>query len=87
MRIVRHPRFDKSLQRLPKAVRRALADRLELLLADSRHPLLNDHALAGEFRGLRSVNVTGDWRLIYGRVDAATLLLVRIGTHHDLYGS
>lgn len=87
MRAIRHPVFEKRLARLPKTIRTALADRLELFLADPRHPLLNDHGLSGERRGFRSINVTGDWRLIYKNLDKETILLVEIGTHHDLYGT
>ncbi len=87
MRVARHPQFEKRLARLSPNIRNALADRLELFVSDSRHPLLNDHALTGERRGFRSINVTGDWRLIYKPVDYEMILLTEIDTHHNLYGT
>ncbi len=87
MQIARHPQFEKRIARLSPSIRVALADRLELFLADTRHPLLNDHALSGERRGSRSINITGDWRLIYKFVDEEMILLMEIDTHHNLYGT
>ena len=87
MEAARHPQFEKKLARLSPAIRRALANRLELFLENPRHPLLNDHALTGDWAGFRSINVTGDWRLIYQRIDDEVMLLVEIDTHHNLYGA
>lgn len=87
MRIVRHPSFEKKTKRLPQNVRTALADRLELFLTNPRHPLLNNHPLSGRRRGTWSINITGDWRLIYAPVETDAILLLEIGTHHDLYGT
>ncbi|MDB5245150.1 MAG: toxin of the YafQ-DinJ toxin-antitoxin system [Parcubacteria group bacterium] len=87
MEAARHPRFEKKIARLPKPIRIALASRLELFLYDDRHPLLNDHALSGDRSGQRSINITGDWRLIYERIDTNLVLLLDIDTHHNLYGT
>lgn len=87
MRIARHPQFEKKLARLSPNIRVALAERLELLIVNSQHPLLHNHALSGDRRGLRSVNITGDWRLVYKTIDEEVILLIEIGTHHDLYGT
>ena len=87
MQIVRHPQFEKRLTRLSPKIRGALANRLELFLANPRHPLLNDHALSGERYGFRSINVTGDWRLIYKSIGEEMILLTEIDTHHNLYGT
>lgn len=87
MQVIRHPVFEKKTARLSLAIRNALADRMELFLADTRHPMLNDHALSGDRRGFRSINITGDWRLIYRKIDTDTILLTEIDTHHNLYGT
>jgi addiction module RelE/StbE family toxin len=87
MQVLRHSVFEKRITRLSPAIRNAFADRLELFLADSRHPLLNDHALSGDRRGFRSINITGDWRLVYKKIDENIILLTEIDTHHNLYGT
>lgn len=87
MQVVRHPQFEKRLMRLSPKMRDAFANRLELFLANPRHALLNDHALSGERDGFRSINITGDWRLIYKPIGEGTILLTEIDTHHNLYGT
>ncbi len=87
MEIARHPQFEKKLARLSPKIRHALADRLSLFITDPHHPLLNEHALSGERNGQRSINITGDWRLIYQRVEDDLILLIEIDTHHNLYGT
>ena len=78
MQVARHPKFEKRLTRLSPSIRNTLADRLELFIAEPRHPLLNDHALSGERRGSRSINITGDWRLIYKPIDEDMILLTEM---------
>ena len=87
MRLTQHRQFEKKLLKLPKPLKIALTKRLELFVEDSRNPLLRDHALTGDRDGQRSINVTGDLRLIYQRIDAETILLLDLDTHHNLYGS
>lgn len=87
MEIARHPKFDKKLRRIPPSVRRALADRLELFLANQFNPLLHNHPLSGQRKGEWSINITSDWRLIYEPISSSMILLTDIDTHHNLYGT
>lgn len=87
MRVAKHSRFNKKLKRIPRDVRLAFADRLELFRSDPRHPLLNDHALTGDRTGYRSINITGDWRAIYELVSPDIMYFTDIDTHHNLYGT
>ena len=60
-------------------------------------PERRDHALTGEFLGLRECHIHPDWLLIYSKEDIATtakdsatkelhiLNLIRTGTHADLF--
>lgn len=43
-----------------------------------------DHPLRGEFEGYRECHIEPDWLLIYERTDAE-IVLVRTGTHADLF--
>ncbi|MDO8521399.1 MAG: type II toxin-antitoxin system RelE/ParE family toxin [bacterium] len=87
MIVLRTRQFTKKLPKLPPHIRVALAERLRLFVKESWHPLLNDHALRGERRYLRSINITGDYRLIYEALDDNLARLIDIDTHHNLYGS
>ena len=79
--------FDKKTKRLPPLIRKALAERLTLFIESPHHPLLNNHTLTGMWRGYRSINVTGDWRVIYQPIGTNVAILVEIDTHHNLYGT
>jgi addiction module RelE/StbE family toxin len=48
-------------------------------------PLLHNHKLNGERRHQRSINITGDYRLIFEVVDKNTVRLIDIDTHANLY--
>ena len=46
-----------------------------------------DHSLTGEYIGCRECHITPDWLLIYEVMDnELVLLLIRTGTHSDLFG-
>jgi len=44
-----------------------------------------DHPLSGEYSGARECHMEPDWLLIYERTEAE-LILIRTGTHSDLFG-
>ncbi len=52
---------------------------------DQRH---RDHALSGEYEGVREGHIAPDWLLIYvkqGPVEGGLLKLVRTGSHSELF--
>ena len=79
--------FEKKTRRLPAGIRKSFATRLRLFIESPYHPILNNHALAGDRRGYRSINITGDWRAIYEPTSVDTAIFVDIDTHHNLYGT
>jgi mRNA interferase YafQ len=59
---------------------------IELLLQGK--PLLEkhrDHFLSGNYKNHRECHIEPDWLLIFLIKNEATLVLVRIGTHADLF--
>jgi mRNA interferase YafQ len=83
-------RFKRDYKREKRGRYRAVLDEglsavLQLLVAD--HPLderYRDHALGGEWKDHRDCHVWPDLVLIYRKPDAATLTLVRLGSHSEL---
>ena len=64
-----------------------LLDIIDMLRNGKKLPERNrDHALTGEYRGLRECHIAPDWLLIY-RIDAGSLILVlsRTGSHSELF--
>ena len=47
---------------------------------------LRDHALHGGYKGCRECHVEPDWLLIY-ETDERDLVLIRTGSHSDLFGT
>jgi mRNA interferase YafQ len=45
-----------------------------------------DHSLGGDWSGFRDCHLKPDLVLIYGKPDAGTLDLVRLGSHSELFG-
>lgn len=59
---------------------------VELLAQDGELPDAYDaHKLSGEWKGLWECHIEPDWLLIY-QVTPNEVLLVRTGTHRDLFG-
>ena len=86
-----HRNFKKSYRKLPPKIREQFKAKLRIFLSDPFHPLLNNHALHGEYAGIRSINITGDYRAWYGapvvspRGGNAEIEFIIIGTHSELY--
>jgi len=79
--------FRKRFDKLPKDIREQCNERLLLFETTSYHPLLNNHALNGDYAGYRSINVTGDYRAIFRYETETVITFVQIGTHHELFGN
>ncbi len=80
-------RFDKQHRKTPIEIKSAYFDRLELFLSNSSDPLLRNHPLVGKYKGLRSINVTHDWRAIFRELKEGSIIRFEfLGTHEELYG-
>lgn len=85
MRIILHKNFKKRYRSLKAGEKRKFKERRDLFLKDTFHPLLNNHALHGEYAGFRSINITGDLRVLYESVGGDTAYFIMIGSHSDLF--
>ena len=87
MKIILHKNFKKQYRELRVRERRKFKERRNLFLENQFHPLLNNHALHGEYAGFRSINITGDVRVLYEPVRDTIAHFIMIGTHSKLFGS
>jgi mRNA interferase YafQ len=82
--------FKRDYKREKKGQHRATLDTnllavMSALLADlPLQPRHRDHALTGIWKDYRDCHVKPDLVLIYGKPDAGTLQLVRLGSHSEL---
>ena len=86
MKFIPSKRFEKNVAKLSSQLRAILAECLRIFAKEPQHPLLNNHALHGKRVHLRSINISGDYRLIYEKVGSDVVRLMDIDTHSNLYG-
>ena len=88
MHVIHHDRvFERQLRKLSQELQEKLKERLILLIRDASNTLLNDHKLGPPFESYRSINITGDYRLVYKCIGKDVYYLRAVGTHHQLYGT
>ena len=86
MTIQLHKTFRKQYAKLTKAQKIKFKERRSIFLQDEFNPILNNHALKGKYKGYRSINITGDIRVIYINNSEEDVVFVKIGSHSSLYG-
>jgi addiction module RelE/StbE family toxin len=79
-------KFRKQFSKLSPKVREQFKKRQRLWLQNPRHPQLHLHMLSGDYDGLYSINITGDIRALYQKIDDTYVIYGFIGTHSQLYG-
>ena len=58
---------------------------IEILVVQDEMPAeYRDHELEGEWAGVRDIHIEADWLLLY-QISGQDLVLVRTGTHKDLF--
>ncbi len=85
MHFVYSPQFRKQYKKLSQKTQTQVDARLLLFVEESYHPQLQNHKLHGEYANYRSLNVSGDLRVVYRMVDDEAVLLFALGTHSELY--
>jgi mRNA interferase YafQ len=69
-----------------KGLTLVLEEVLNLLAVDKRMPVkLKDHPLRGEYFGIRECHIKPDLLLIYEKRGKSVLVLIRLGSHSELF--
>lgn len=88
MKIKYDPEFIKKLKKANVRIRKNFEKRIKIFSQNSNDPQLNNHALKREYLGLRSIDITADWRAIYQEIkikDNPIAYFIILGTHEELY--
>lgn len=85
MRILFHRKFEKKFEKLERGNKNRFKERIKLFMDNQYSSILNNHPLAGKYKGYRSINVSGDLRAIFKTIKAGTFLFIDIDTHSKLY--
>ena len=79
-------KFKKQYKKLPHNIKKSFDFRLEIFIKNQFNSSLNNHKLKGKFLGCNSINITGDCRAIYEKLDSGEIIFfLMIGTHSELY--
>lgn len=77
-------RFKKKLKKLDKKIIKAFKNKFIIFQENEYSSVLNNHPLKAEYADCKSINITGDYRLVYKRIDNL-YILIDIDTHSELY--
>ncbi|MDA9129391.1 type II toxin-antitoxin system mRNA interferase toxin, RelE/StbE family [Candidatus Gracilibacteria bacterium] len=84
----KHKRFEKSFRKLSPKLQEKTSEVLKIFTNNKHDIRLKNHALKGDFIGFRSINLTGDYRIIFKDNDNGVIEvieLVDVNTHSELY--
>jgi len=78
--------FRKQFSKLNPKIREQFKKRQRLWLEEPYNFQLHLHMLSGEYAGLYSINITGNIRALYEKIDDSYVIFGFIGSHSQLYG-
>lgn len=85
MTVLLHEQCKKQYKKLRSAEQQKFKERRNLFLFNPFNVLLNNHPLHGKYKGYRSINITGDLRVIYKHISPEICIFITIDTHNNLY--
>jgi len=90
MNVKLDPDLFKKIKKLDKRIRKSFREKISLFAENPNDPQLNNHLLRKPYEGLRSIDITNDYRAIYGEFQENGELIAyftHFGTHKELYDS
>lgn len=89
MRVKYSPLFLAKVKKIDVRIYKSLREKIAIFTKDPNNPQLDNHELHEEWEGLRSIDITADWRAIYEEIDEGEEVVayfLALGTHEELYG-
>ena len=86
MNIIYGKKFHKDYLKLDNKIKKQANQRIKLFCENIYNPILDNHKLKGEYKACRSIDISGDFRLVYKESPQGVFSFIRIGTHSELYG-
>ncbi len=77
-------KFVKEIKKLPKEVFILAVNKEEIFKNNPLHPSLRLHELHGKFKGIWSISLTNNYRIIFERMPNGDILFISVGKH-DIY--
>ena len=89
MKVKLDPDLLKKLKKLDVRIRNRFREKILLFSKNPNDPMLNNHTLKREYQGLRSIDITNDYRAVYEELTVGEDIVAYfslLGTHKELYG-
>lgn len=77
-------KFIKELRKLPKQIIGLAIKKEEIFRKNPLHPSCRLHELHRKFKGIWSISIAGNYRIIFERMENGDILFISIGKH-DIY--
>ncbi len=90
MKIQFSKQFLKKYKKAEARIRHSIDKQISLFRKNPAELSLNNHALTRDYEGMRSIDITADYRAIYDELkvrDGNIAYFVIFGTHEELYGN
>lgn len=88
MKVRFSPDFYRQYKKVDVRIRKSVDEKVEIFLKDPYNLELDNHPLKREWEGYRSIDITGDYRAIYKKIDKGVDIVayfVALETHRKLY--
>ena len=82
--LIQSSEFRRHFKKLPQKIKDRAIERLRIFVDDEYNYFLNNHELSGKYKEYRSINVNGDYRIVFKKT-GDSICLVDVGTHSQLY--
>ncbi len=88
MRVKLSPHVQREIIRIrqkDKQLAQRIRKQIKLFEESPKHPSLRIHKLAGTMDNMWSISVTMQIRMVYLLIDENNVLIIKIGTHDQVY--
>lgn len=76
--------FSKQFLGLPQPIQKLAIKKENIFKNNPLHPSLRFHSLKGKLKGLFSISITMNYRIIFKRTPRGDIIFISIGKH-DIY--
>lgn len=77
-------KFVKELKKLPRQIIDLAIKKEQIFRKNPLHPSLHLHELMGKLVGFWSISISGNYRIVFQRMNNGDILFFSIG-RHDIY--
>ena len=85
LQIRRAKSFDRCFRKLDSRKKKKVIETLRLFSVDPYNPKLKNHNLKGKMKNISSISAEFDLRIIFCKEGEGEILLLRVGSHDQVY--